>query len=112
MKLLAACFLAIALVFRAAPLCASPVTADAVMTMSDCDDAAGHHGEKQNQNDDGAARACHACVSPPVASPVFNHPMPPTSVPNNTVITRFAGRMAEPPTPPPRFETWNNLSIF
>ena len=110
MKLLAACFLAIALVFRAAPLCASPVTADAITAMPDCDDGAAHHDES-GQKEEGAGRACHACVSPPAASAVFDHPMPPTGSPISRVITRFAGRIAEPPTPPPRFETGKNLAI-
>lgn len=112
MKLLAACFLAIALIFRAAPLCASPVTADAVAGMSDCGDTVGHHDEERGQKGKDAARACHACVSPPVFSSVFDHSMPPTAAPDIETIIRFASRMTEPPTPPPRFGSANHLSTF
>ena len=109
MKLLAIWLLAIALIFRAAPICASPVTAGAVTAMPGCEDAADHHDTKQGEKREDAARACHACISPAVASTVFTHPMLPTAVLNIKTAIRFAGRLAEPPTPPPRF---GNETIF
>ena len=109
MKLLEICLLAIALIFRAAPLCASPVNADAVAAMPDCDDAAGHHGDQQGEKREDAARACHACISPAVASSVLIHPMMSTAVLNIKTATRFAGRLAEPPTPPPRLASANSI---
>ena len=112
MKLLANCLLAIALIFRAAPLCASSVNADAVTAMPGCEDAAGHHDNKQGEKREDAARACHAYISPAVASSVFTHPMLPTAVLNINTATRFAGRLAEPPTPPPRLASANNIQQF
>ena len=112
MKLLAICLLAIALVFRAAPICASPVNADAVTAMPGCEDAAGHDDDKQSEKREDAVRACHACISPAVASSVFTHPMLPTAVLNIKTATQFAGRLAKPPTPPPRFASACYLSTF
>ena len=102
MKLLAICLLAIALVFRGAPLCASPAAGTAVAAMTDCGDAAGDHKSERNQKGGDAARVCHACVSPPVVSAVFDHPMPLVAVPHVDAMTPVTGGMIAPPTPPPR----------
>ena len=102
MKFLAACFLVATIIFRAAPICASPVAADAVAPMADCDDTASHYGEERGQKGEDAARACHACVSPPPADALFYHPMPLVAVPHANAVTPVAGGMIAPPTPPPR----------
>jgi hypothetical protein len=111
-KLLAACLLAIALVFRAAPLCASPVATEAVAAMPGCDDMTGHHDEERGQSEQDAARAYHACAFPPVTSAAFNHSMPPADVPSSEAVAGFSGRMAEPPTPPPRDMARTNFQQF
>jgi hypothetical protein len=46
MKILAACFLAIALILRAAPICAAPVQTEAVAMMADCEGVPDHHDGK------------------------------------------------------------------
>ena len=102
MKFLAACFLGVALIFRAAPICASPMAADAVVLMAECDDTTSHHGDERGQKGESAARACHACVWPPIASAVFYHPMPLVAVLHVDAVTPVTGGLIEPPTPPPR----------
>ena len=100
MKFLAACFLVTALIFRAAPVCASPTAADA--SMADCNDTASHHDHGRGQKDEDAARACHACVSPHLASAMLYHPMPFVAVPHVDAVTPVTDTIIEPPTPPPR----------
>ena len=102
MKFLAACFLVAAIIFRAAPICASPVAADAVTLMADCDDTASHHDQGRSQKGEDTARACHACVFPPFARTVFYHPMPLVAVPHVDAVAPVTGGMITPPTPPPR----------
>lgn len=102
MKILAACFLAIALVLRAAPICAAPVQTEAVAMMADCEGVPDHHDGKSGQKGDDAARSCHACAFPPVATADLTQPLRVIAVQNLLASAQLAGGALKPPTPPPR----------
>jgi hypothetical protein len=101
MKILAACFLAIALVLRAAPICAAPVQTEAVAMMADCEGVPDHHDGKSGQKGDDAARSCHACAFP-VATADLTQPLRVIAVQNLLASAQLAGGALKPPTPPPR----------
>lgn len=102
MKALTACILAMALIFRAAPICAAPSQVEVVAPMPGCKDALNHHDEQPGQKGDEAARACHPCAFPPVVNTTLTQPPTAAAVPTNQVIEQLTGSALEPPTPPPR----------
>ena len=105
MKIVAAFVLAIALIMRAAPICASPVQTETVVMMADCDEAPDHHDGQNGQKGDDAARPCHACAFPPVAIGVLKQPARVIAVQNFAASEQLAGGPLKPPTPPPRDAT-------
>lgn len=112
MKLLTACIIAIALFLRAAPICAAPIQAEAVAMMADCEQAPTHHDEQPGQKGGDAARACHACVFPPLANTTLEQPAMVFAVPALAAIKQMSGGALEPPTPPPRMAARNNFQHF
>ncbi|WRH76759.1 MAG: hypothetical protein RSE16_04635 [Sphingobium sp.] len=102
MKTLAACFIAIALVLRVAPICAAPVQTEAVAMMGHCEEIPNHHDGKGGQKGDDAARSCHACAFPPVATADLAQPLRVIAAQNFSASTQLAGGVLKPPTPPPR----------
>lgn len=102
MKMLAACIFAIALVLRAAPICAAPVQTETVATMADCEDIPDHHDGKGGQKGGDAARSCHVCAFPPVATADLTPPLRAIAVQNLLASAQLAGGALKPPTPPPR----------
>lgn len=102
MKMLASCIFAIALMLRAAPICAAPVQTEAVAMMADCEDFPDHHDGKSGQKGGDAARSCHACAFPPVATADLTQPLRVIAVQNRLASAQLAGDALRPPTPPPR----------
>lgn len=102
MKILAACFLAIALVLRAAPICAAPVQTEAVAMMADCEGVPDHDDGKGAQKGGDAARSCHACAFPPVAIADVTQPLQVIAIQIFLATAQLAGGALKPPTPPPR----------
>lgn len=113
MKLLAACIFAIALMLRAAPICAAPIQTETIVMMADCEGAPNHHDGQRGQKSDDAARSCHACTFPPVAIAALTQPARVIAVQNLVASEQLAGGALKPPTPPPRnpahiiFSTFN-----
>ena len=113
MKVLAACILAIALMFRAAPICAAPVQNETIGMMPNCEGAPNHHDEQRGQKGDDVARACHACAFAPVAIAVLTKPALAVEILSISASEQLASGVLEPPTPPPRgvsrtiFSTYN-----
>ncbi len=110
MKVLAACIFAIALILRAAPICAAPVETEAVAMMSDCEGAPAHHDGQRGQKGEDAARVCHACVIAPVVIAVLAEPVQAVAVLNFSASEQLAGGALKPPTPPPRGRGTHHLS--
>ena len=102
MKLLAALVLALSLFLRAAPICAAPVQAGATAMMLDCEQAPTHHDEQPGQKGSDAARACHACVYPPVTTTLLKKPAMVFAVLAPPPVKQLTGGALKPPTPPPR----------
>lgn len=102
MNILAACILSIALVLRAAPVCAAPVQTAAFVMMSDCEGAPKHHDGQPDQNGEDAARSCHACAFPPVAIAVLAQPASVIVIQSISASEQLTGGALKPPTPPPR----------
>jgi hypothetical protein len=102
MKIIAACIFAIALMLRAAPICAAPVQAGAGTMMAVCEDFPNHHDGKGGQKGDDAARSCHACAFPRVATTDLTQPLRVIAVQNLSASAQSAGGALKPPTPPPR----------
>lgn len=102
MKVLAACLLAIALMLRAAPICAAPVQTDAVTMTADCMAVPDHHDGQGGKKNDDATRSCHACAVPPVAIADPPQSLQVNEVRNFSASTQLAGGAVKPPTPPPR----------
>lgn len=102
MKILAACFLAIALVLRAAPICAAPVQTETIAMMADCEDIPDHRDGKGGQKGGDAARSCHACAFPPVATADVTQLLRVIAVPNLSASAQLSGGALKPPIPPPR----------
>lgn len=113
MKMLAACLLAIALTFRAAPLCAAPVPGEAVVSMPECSETTAHHTGDHRPTDRDTAAVCHACVFPPVAAAPLAQPVSSNAaVPAMRRVSQLAGDALKPPIPPPRparFAMFHNL---
>jgi hypothetical protein len=112
MKILAACIFAIALVLRAAPICAAPVQTETIAMMADCEDVPDHHDGKGGQKDGDAARSCHACGFPPVATADLTQPLRVIAVQNLLASAQLAGGALKPPTPPPRRRGAHFFSIY
>jgi hypothetical protein len=112
MNILAACIFVIALMLRAAPICAAPVQTATEAMMADCEGAPGHHDGQSGQKGDEAARSCHACAFPPVAFPVLIQPERVVAVQNLVTSAQLAGSALKPPTPPPRLAPYIILSTF
>jgi hypothetical protein len=102
MKILAACFLTIALVLRAAPICAAPVQIETIAMMADCEKDPDHHDGKGGQKGGDAARSCHACAVPPTATADLTQPLRVIAVQILSVSAQLASDALKPPTPPPR----------
>ncbi|OYY68191.1 MAG: hypothetical protein B7Y44_09960 [Sphingomonadales bacterium 28-55-16] len=102
MKILAACVLAFALVLRAAPICDAPFQSEIIAMTADCEDASDHHEGKGGKNGGDAARSCHACAFPPVATANLTQPLRVIAVQNLLASAQLAGGALKPPTPPPR----------
>jgi hypothetical protein len=102
MKVLAALVLSLSLFLRAAPICATPVQAEAIAMMPGCEEAPTHHNEQPGQKGSEAARACHACVFPPVANTGLNPTIMAFAVPALPAVKQLSGGALQPPTPPPR----------
>lgn len=102
MKLLAACFLALALILRAAPICATPSRVEAVAAMPGCDEVPVHHGEQPGHKGHDAARACDTCAFPRVAENQLSQPRFVIEAMRRSDIVLLKGDALKPPTPPPR----------
>jgi len=115
MKIIAAFFLALALILRAAPSCASPFLAESSAITSVCADALKSHDEQTDDTNDDARLTCHACVFPPVVDAMLVQPSLAHAVVEPSTITRLMGGFIAPPTPPPRaawhcnFQLWNGV---
>lgn len=105
MKILAACMLAIVLMFRAAPICAEPVQADTIVMMPDCGGSPNHHERQRGHKGDDVARVCHGCAFPPVAIAVLTKPAAVVAILSIVASVQLASGVLEPPTPPPRDAT-------
>lgn len=112
MKLLAAFVLALSLFLRAAPICAAPVEAEAIAMMPDCEQASTHHDEQPGQTGSDAARACHACVFPPVENSVLKQPEVVFAVLPLPAVKQLTGGTLKPPTPPPRSAEHTNFQYL
>ena len=112
MKLLAAFVLALSLFLRAAPICATPVQAEATAMMPDCEQAPTHHEEQPGPKGSDAARACHACVFPPLENSVVRQPEVVFAVLTLSAVKQLTGGAIKPPTPPPRDAAHTNFQHF
>jgi hypothetical protein len=112
MKILIAFVLALSLFLRAAPICATPVQAEATAMMPDCEQAPKHHDEQPGQKGSDAARACHTCVFPPVARTALEQPVMVFAAPPPPAIKQLRGAALKPPTPPPRIAARNDFQHF
>jgi hypothetical protein len=112
MKILIAFVLALSLFLRAAPICATPVQAEATAMMPDCEQAPTHHDEKPGQKGSDAGRACHACVYPPVANSALKQLVTVFAAPTLTAVKQLASSAIKPPTPPPRVAARNDFQHF
>lgn len=107
MNILGACLLAIALIFRAAPLCAEPATVEVAAAMAGCEGTSSdREDDDHNQQGDDWARSCHACnfslgFHPSIAEPLLWTAAVP-SLRSAVIITSGA---LKPPVPPPRTAT-------
>ena len=95
MKLLAACIGAIALILRAAPICAAPIQTETIVMMVDCEGAPNHHDGQRGQKSDDAARSCHACTFPPVAIAALTQPARVIVLQNLVASEQLAGRRTQ-----------------
>ncbi len=113
MKLLAACLLAVALVFRAAPLCAAPVVAEAAVSMPDCDHSTTDHEGDEGKKGQDMARACLSCVFPPATDVGLLQPVRwAATVPRVQPASQLNGGALEPPVPPPRLANGTSFQQF
>ena len=102
MKILAACIFAIALILRAAPICAAPAQTETIAMVADCEDGPDHHDGKGGKKGRDAARSCHACAFPLVATADLTQPLRVIAVQNLLASAQLAVGALKPPTPPPR----------
>ena len=113
MKFWAACILVIALVLRAAPICATPTAAEAASAMPDCDHSTTGDEKDQGKTDQDAMRNCPSCVFPPSASAVPAKPIQlAATMPRLQPATQLSGGALKPPVPPPRVANGTNIQQF
>lgn len=112
MKILAACIFVIALMLRAAPICAAPVQTATEAMMADCEGAPGHHDGQSGQKGDDAGRSCHACAFSLETNAVLIQPERVVAFQHLVTAAQFAGSALKPPTPPPRLSPLFMLSTF
>ena len=70
--------------------------------MVDCEGVPDHHDGQGDQKGDDAARSCHACAFPTVATADLTQPLRVIAVQNFSASAQLAGSALKPPTPPPR----------
>lgn len=103
MKFLAACFLTIALLFRAAPLCAVPIAEEQMETMPGCEHPETPDKKMPDQKNHDAARTCQSCVFPFAVEAVLAQPLPPLEIARRLqTAPQLSGNALKPPVPPPR----------
>ena len=113
MKGLSLMILALALVFRAAPICAAPPEAPHVIMAANCENMA-DQGAPESDHDKGkAAQICHACAfavsEQPSSLGAWFWKAPAVLVPSQR---QMAGTMRKPPTPPPRLGSASTFQHF
>jgi hypothetical protein len=109
MKLLASFMLAFSLFLRAAPICATPFQAEVIVMMPNCEQAPTHHDEQPGQKGSDAARACHACVFPPLENAILKQPIMVFAGLAVPAVKQLTGGALKPPTPPPRISAHTNF---
>lgn len=111
MKALRLLFLAIALVFGTAPLCAGQAAPPIVKAMADCSDLTGEGQAQHEGHGDPRSLACHSCVLSLGMLSALQTPGPQlTSSPAARAVTHLTSALIEPPTPPPRAAVSNSIT--
>lgn len=110
MKVWAHCVFAMALMFAASPLCATPMPT--MQAMQPCDAHVNTDGKKHGDDNDDNARACHACVTSIAANPILTQVQPRGPIPELREAVQVAESTQTPPTPPPRRENSTRISTF
>ncbi len=103
MKVMGLVLLALALLFRAAPICAAPLETVHVTMEANCEGMADRGAPKSDHDRGKAGQVCHVCVFPifgqrPSLTAWFWQAPAILAPPQR----QLAGTLREPPTPPPR----------